>query len=435
MFAKRLLSLLAALSGVLALGAGARAEGPRSELLAVLKARAGSVQTFQAEVKVVTSQDGRDRQRYGKDRLRYLEWARQQQRTKAQLADLEKVAKYFLGPPPPAHTWGYRYYAQRSGELRIERLAFARGAAQPTDARPDVRVYRGDRWLLLGNNQTDLTVLQQHAESPFFEVARGEALFPGFVTRHHKARLSSRSLGIAQVPWGEVLQVFDADSATDLREPLPSGGPARPVLLVSDALVKDMGLRPCRVRLWFDPDQGHMPLRLEYQELEVHSVDGKPYYLTKAVAEWSEPAALPAGLVFPHKAVLSFYDRFAPSGKGDNPDKWPGQSYEVSRQTFTFSKVRVNEPLDPTLFAVKPPPGTNVTDEVSGYAYVVGSAGEELRKTALKAQELVPPPQPVRRGKTVWVVLAVNGLLLGSLALFYLRRWLSTGRKGTCAGL
>ncbi len=391
-------ALGAALSALLLSMSVACADEDATSMLEVLKARAGAAQTFQADVQVTTTAGG-DRPRYAQHLRTLAAWYRKNQPELA-ADNIDQQAKYMTYMPPPQTTF-YRYYAQPGGPLRIEEYGGpSEGGREAFDREPILRIYTGDRWLVftpqsrLGKSTTQHQMMIHtgyQGQIPSFEIARGQA-----VNASHELRqtlsLSARSQAVAQVDWEEFLRLVSPEATTILRQPLPGGGPPLPLLQVGTAAWKDTGLGLCRARVWFDPAHGYMPVRLESQHLQTTGVPGKYSYHPQEVVEWTRPVRLPGGLYVPQQATHRVYVHSYLPADGVDQKNRPAHSYEMAVNHITFSNIRVNEPLSRSLFTVKPPPSTSVRDEVRGYHYVVGSAGEELRKTAFSMFEEVPPP-------------------------------------------
>jgi hypothetical protein len=135
--------------------------------------------------------------------------------------------------------------------------------------------------------------------------------------------------------------------------------------------------------------------------------------------EWSDIVPLDGGVFFPHTCRLKHYRLYAVPET--NERLGIQRAYEHVVRTFTFSNVKINQPLDEQLFVLNPPVGTNVVDEIAGHRYLVGSAGEQLQKTALQLREPAGREPPGPRWGTFTVIGSAGVLVLVLLGVLYAR--------------
>jgi hypothetical protein len=139
------------------------------------------------------------------------------------------------------------------------------------------------------------------------------------------------------------------------------------------------------------------------------------------IVEWSDPVTLSDGSSFARTAVFRLFAHARNVIDGVDWERWSAQAFETDSITVRFTNVKINEPLDASLFTIKPPPGTHVLDQVAREMYITGPAGEHLRKMALQMRDELPPP-----GRSVptwaWYVIAGVAVAVGALAVVIYRR-------------
>ncbi len=393
-------------------------------LFDVLKAQTESVDTFAAQVRF-TDMVGKDVAGFSAAQLELARWIRKHEPN----LPAENLEKSALAPDMPSlPPRFFRYYAQRPGKIRIEDY----GEGENAYARePNLQVFVGDRWqhftpksrLRPGEQTTRMSIIPgDWGGLPGFETARGQALPTAIL--QVGAKLSERAKAMGQVSWSEFFLVASKDR-TVARDAVPGGNKPKPRLELMLPPHAKVGRSLYRVRIWFDPDNGYAPLRLECSNLEPAGGKDNWTYLPDLVAEWSDPVRLSNGTMFPRACVLRTYRPFRQPVEGVmDSEEWPAQNYELRVHRFQFSDIRVNEPLDASLFKIVPPTGTHVVDEVSGHHYFVGSTGEQLKKEAL-AHRAAAMAQTDAAGQTSWwrPALVYGGLaLVAVLAALYIRR-------------
>src|SRR5260370_7722959 len=224
----------------------------------------------------------------------------------------------------------------------------------------------------------------QGTEWSFLEVARGHAV-PSDMTITTALKLSTQAKATAQIPWEEYWELSGRGGTSELSEPLPNGKDALPVLQLVSPNWKDWGYGPVRVRVWFDPKQAYLPVRMTIED-DLPDGQGRHSYYRSRVVEWSKPVTLPNGVVFAAACKIRIFDRQV-QFFGEKQDDFLWKDFEATIWDIQFSEVSFNEALADSHFEFSPPEGTNVIDQVAGYRYSVGSAGAQLGKSAIDFRE------------------------------------------------
>src|SRR5207244_2564694 len=127
------------------------------------------------------------------------------------------------------------------------------------------------------------------------------------------------------------------------------------------------------------------------------------------------------------ECVQRLYQHFPVLGTSGQPG--PNKAFELKLNRYQFTNVRVNTDVSDALFDFKPPPGTNVLDELRGEAYLVGSAGQELERMAVEERAFTAQERTLSRSNKLvfitWVVVCLAVLA----SLFLLRRRLRLRAK------
>jgi hypothetical protein len=162
-------------------------------------------------------------------------------------------------------------------------------------------------------------------------------------------------------------------------------------------------------------------LRLEVETLQYNKPTDARYYLPDYIVEWSDPVTLSDGSSFAGTALFRFFSKADNVVEGVDRERWTIQAFETNSTMVRFTNVKINEPLDASLFTIKPPPDTHVLDQVAREMYITGPAGEHLRKMALQMRDELPPP-----GRSVptwaWYVIAGVAVAVGALGVVICRR-------------
>jgi outer membrane lipoprotein-sorting protein len=396
------------------------------QLIEILKSRAGSVETFQADVRI-TETAGSGNKKLARAQHEFANWLTKNQ-PNLPAKGVEARATQFEKDSPPRVSF-IRYYAQKPGRIRMEDFGEAETEKTAYERAPIIRVCTNDRWkeytpaprtpgslgtMIISVNKSGL---------PEVEVARGQAVprSPFF------KESSERAAALRQVDWDELLRLIDRRASAARQKPLQNESNSLPVLDIATPAASGFALGSQRFQIWFDPTHGSCPIQLLCEHLAPNRRDGKEYYLTDVSVDWSDPIALSDGTWFFQTARLGFHHSFFAyplpgknSGLSDTGNDWPQESYEIVVKTFRFSNIRTNEPLSPTLFDLPAPKNTNVIDEAAGVHSVVGSTGEMIFQEALRWRDVLPPTPRVRP----WfrVPFLATGLALTFVVLLYFYR-------------
>ncbi len=419
---------LAAIPFLLLAGGGCPAKADEaSPLIEVLRSRAGTVRTLQADVAITETFEGPDSPRYLQTLRDRITWyGKQNQPVPPGLASMAKAAE----APVPPRTFYFRYFFQSPGLLRLECF---RQASFAEEARGPVSVFTGERWQSFSpataeekqqGIQHDLLIRGKEGGPEWhIDVALGMGVFTQDLGME-LAKLGPRVEGSGQVPWDVYLGTLPLEAARAGRQPLPGSEVARPFLELNGRPFKDTQCPGRRMRLWFDDTRAYLPLRVESERVAVDKMTGNPFLLPTSIIEWSDPRTLPDGFTVATTATVRWFGTAVPPVEGAPPEKWTQRSFETGKNVFRFSNVRVNEPLDPALFKVDPPVGTHVVDEVAHETYITGSAGRQLRKMALQTREELPPPEQAMGGRAAWwfAAGAVAAILAVGAVLYHRRK-------------
>jgi len=381
---------------LLALPPAARAADEASQLIEVLRSRAGMVRTFQADVTWHEANRGPDCQAFAESIRRRMAWYKKHGRSYP-ASSMELMAKTAENPAPP-ETRYFRYFSQASGLIRrewYERLPPGNRSYDHVD------IFTGERWETFGPTkqpqgkkygyQHDLLVSAKGVEGFQIEIAWGAGVSPDY-SGILKEKRSIVGQVAGYVAWEEYLNSLPLSSAQAGREPLVAGGPALPYLVLNHPPLKGTNQARGRLWVWFDDSRSYLPLRFEQQSLRSNKMTGEYYYLPERIVECSEPITLSDGMVFAQTVVIRDFWTDSPMVEGVPPEKWPTRSYEIQKTTCRFTNVRVNGSLDASLFKAPAPVGTYVVDEIAHETYITGPAGQQLHKMALQSREDFPPP-------------------------------------------
>jgi hypothetical protein len=412
---------------VLSFGVAGRCD--ESVLLAALKSRVNAVESFQADVDYVKS-SGRDRAALAKAYIDRNEWYAVNMPELHNLTTPESAA--VLAKGHPTKTRRLKYYWRAPYELRIEHFSHPVREDAPPLTEPIVIIFTGERWeRLIPRSVTEafLNELTIHAkqlqDGLWLEIARGGGVFQ----KRYLGAMSGKNVykSLDHIQWRDVLPQIATDGVRETSEALPTGGPPKPVLQLSLGYLARIKKPLVRAKVWFEPSQNYLPLRLEMR-VYVESTLPEDRYEALTVADWSDPVRLPGGHWIARKCTIHTFDDFANPIKGVPSSDWPITRYETEVYNYTFSNVVVNQPFDDSLFAMKPPPSTNVVDTVSGQHVIVGSAGEEIRRAALNAREEFPLRTERWWERRIWrVVIGLAIVLATGSAIFW--QWRKTARS------
>ena len=196
------------------------------------------------------------------------------------------------------------------------------------------------------------------------------------------------------LPWWSLAEVTQvATDATDC--PKPASAPA------SHGRGFYLATRPFSNSVWpslnrplvvytvmLDREFERAPVYLQCSSIVPHR-DGDHQYLANATAEWSTPHYSDDGAMVFRECRLGYYSRVpATKASTESLDDVRFATFEVSSQTVTFDNIRVNQPVDTAIFTLHPAAGANVVDVIAAEQYVIGPAGEALKRTAIQARGL-----------------------------------------------
>lgn len=408
----------------------------------ILENRSRAVATFRADIQY-QEQLSEDARRHAKVLMQTAEMIEKKQITlaKGNPEKLKKSAETIMASVGvPGSTSYYRYLADYlGGNIRIEAYQESRSPVpHPFVVEPIIRVYAKGQW------EVFLPASRRHSESskrnqsiqsfdantnpPFGEIARGNAVPLHAILAGYA--VSAQSKALLQVSLQELLQVLDAKSIQEVRKSLPNSDEQLPVLEISSHPFEKTGLRYFRVRIWCDPKSGYLPIRIETETLGDDRIPDSPKYFADHVIEWSQPLKLVGGEVVMTRCQLHEFGTMSVPVEGKSQTEWPLESYQRSTKTYILSNIALNEPMNSKLFNVNTPPGTRVIDEPKGYEFIVGSAGEELKKTALAIRGSVAPARTKSTDWTRMLAIIIGLSLIAILAYALYRTRRLSPRKG-----
>lgn len=398
--------------------------GVAADLVEVLRARAEAVHTFRADVHLSFS-EGAERAAFVKDNLAFTQWGIKKRMISQEEAAVRDTSIRSMLQPDRQADEHYRYSADSSGKMRVE-------LALGTPKKSIVFVYTGSVWRYLVTSGADPAVparapqmglnsrLAELSYGKWLEVARGNAI-PMDTRRAARHGFSETAQAVQQVSWQEIVDHCDPVDIVQTQAASPRGGSQQPMLeLTSRPSAEDVPIGPVRVRVWFDPAKGYCPSHLQVFEAASDEERTAWDYVIAHAVDWSDIATVD-GVTLPLTARVKDYQKFAMPQANDRLGL--EKAYEYSIRTFTFSNVAVNAPLDDSCFIIDPPPGTNVIDDVAGEAYIVGSMGEQLHKTALRERAQRSDDVAWISGKNVAIIVCAVAVVTTCLLVVCARLW------------
>jgi hypothetical protein len=338
---------------------------------------------------------------------KFLRWG--QQKPGFPVAQLEKnIAENEQGSPTIASR--YRYFSKGFDSFRLEDW----GPPEKKRAEPVIYLFRSDRWQTFSSAgehrpvpQLSIYGTHQRFYLPYMEVALANAV-PLDNMLLDNFRLTSRATLIQQLPWLDFLSIADGGLVVERQDLEKRKDVPTRFFEITTPPWKETGLGLFRGRLWLDADHGYMPSRLECYDLEPDRIDKKHSYLLSRVVEWSDPLDLPEGVTVPQTCKIRIYEPYPEVDERRGKD-FLRKAYEIRVWEIRVSRIQINQPLDDSLFEIKAPMGTHVADHAQGYTYVIGSAGEELQKTAIALRDSSGNPIVPRSGlsRTMLLVYAI----------------------------
>ncbi len=441
-------SLLSVVCSVMLVHSVRVASAAPEDLLALLQSRTERFSTLSATLKVVHSL-GPDYGDYARVLLKYAEYRKthwnDSKGAEKQRQTALKMIEVFEREGPRPEWFRLRYVWQAPGRVRMETLfpldpdVDWTSQDLPEDhvkGLPDLWVFVGDEWRKyrrLRGPRNDLrgwvTIENEIGSSMTTEVSAVCLVrpmpTPQILSNHEGTGfdVSERSLRLFAVPWDEWLTLIDPTSAREKRARLPGSTKVLPVLVVETPTFKNWGVGLIRFRIWFDPEQDWEIVAMEAAEAYPNNADSGYEFVPTWGVRWTDYQiidghSLPGAAQLVHYTYLLIPDEHVPE------EKWRRKAFATKQVDFVFEDVRINQPVDESLFELEPPPGAMVYDNRKGYRYVVGDAGEQLKKTAMPYR--TPPTQPPREEfasrRSWWVLVAINAAFL--LAIFaYLWVW------------
>lgn len=394
------------------------------ELQALLKAKAESIRTFRADIKL-TELPGSDRQRYATVLRKRIEWD-QQNRNGPQNKMQEQMIEALEKPLSPRVSY-VRYFAKQPGLIRIEDLGSDESGRAFAGRGSVTEIYSGEKWHRFSarsesgkDGRFNHMVISGNSphETRQIEVARGAAVFVTPFIGNTKP-VSHAAQQLRQVYWDEVFRLYPANEATVIWLSLQGYAEKLPVLQLQGAKLVD-GPGRFRLQLWLNKEKSFHLVRIECQHEEMDKSTGTAYFVPDMVAEWDKLKQFSNGAYFAERCLLRYNWRQSIPTANLAPSQWPGQSFEIGVLQVEFANVRINDELSDKLFQIDTPPSTNVVDEVAGVHYIVGSSGEELHRSALKLSK----DRTDRNGRFWWryLLAAVVIALVAAMVFWFLRQ-------------
>jgi len=363
-------------------------------------------------------------------------WLRTVARDEKRARKLDEMVENFTDPPS-VRQFGRYFRADAPVRVRIavSGTEFTDASGVMTALSPGaefIHVYTGDRWKTFvpsewSNSALPVSSMNIHKEfrlsTELFEVALGTAMLvhPMWTS---SVDLSAEAIALRQVPWSEVTRLLGPVAEADRMPPDPAVPWGTMIELSPPGRHgADAPVMP-HLRIWLDAEHGYCPRRVQLDSSWVHPRTGARYWNPDLVVEWDQIADVPGAGELPMRCAMHRYSQCVSVDEGAPEEQWPMQTCDTSITEFRFSDVRVGDALDDALFDVVAPAGTNVIDEVGNSHYLVGSAGEELRKTALELRRMSsePPDRAMgsaHSGRMLLIYAVVVGVIAALLALYF----------------
>ncbi len=390
----------------------------------LLLARETAVETFRAEVSQVV-RAGADRRRLSQDLQLFARWLKTNMPGKERNTELNAEAMWSSSNMNKEYQ--FRYYSHGGERIRIESYGLLQESPRKDD--PVVHVFTGNKWqeyfplsrMAPTHSFSEMTVHSRKRDSlPQLEVARGCGV-PVNQDLEQMDTLNDAERCLAFIGWSKLLGSI-AKRMEETTDVVPEGSKTLPVLVVTSTEFKNVGMGEYRVRIWFDSTNEFTPVVACCESLEPPNVDVEGFhYLVSRIVEWRDYVRSSSGLLVPGTARIRFFQRFAKPRSGVESINWPSASYEVTVHEFTFSDIATDLELHEELFDISPTEGTNVVDEPAGERYIIGSAGEQLNRSALRLRERIGPSEPKSRWRIASFVLLAT-MIMGALAWRFARR-------------
>jgi len=404
-------------------------------IIEILAARDKSVASISATVEF-TQRPSPDGPRLAKAMHDHARWLRGVARDEKRAKKMEENAELYIDTPTVRR---FGHYFRADGPVRariaVSGTEFTDASGASTTRKPGVEivhVYTGDRWKTYlpsewSGSTLPVNSMNIHKEfrlnDELFEVALGTAMLvhPMWTS---SADLSPEAAALRQVPWSEVTRLLEPVAKPDRMPPDPAV-PWGTMIELSPPGQRsaDAPVMP-HLRIWLDAEHGYCPRRVQLDSSWVHPRTGARYWNPDLVVEWDQIADVPGTGELPMRCAMHHYSQYVSVDEGAPEEQWPMRTCETHITEYRFSDVRVGDALDDALFDVVPPAGTNVIDEVGNSHYLVGSAGEQLQKTALELRKMSSEPRDgamgsARSGRMLLIYAVVVGVIAALLALYF----------------
>ncbi len=389
---------------------------------ALLRSKLQQISTLTCEIEV-SSMPGKDLSRYADDANALAHLFRKEEKPE-HAKTMEALAKTLRdNRGSQATKTRFKCYFQSPRQLRFEEIG-ADGKLL------SYGVYSGSEWIAFVPAEASLekninymqVFTENRASAPFFLVGAGLALPPNNRLYHlvHNKRLED----LGQVPWPDYLSLL-SNSGILLRQKAPTGEWEFELVPRKDDKWAEALYR---VRLWVDSKNGLAPVKAICEDFEPENAKRGAPFLSVQEINWKQPSEpSQGGVQFPIECSIHFRQKLTFPGSAQRSGGPLVKAYEYAVHNIRFLLVNVNEPLDSSLFKVVPPKNTAVTDEVAGKHYIVGSAGDIIKTTALNRSSEFEPV--TGSSKLLYIILIASVVLLLSLLIVYFRKQSLTKRS------
>lgn len=416
-----------------------RARGEEAEtLVQILKARDGAVSSFSADLDV-SERSAPGRQQFVRAKRNLARWWRNVAGDEARARSHEEMADMLDGEVERRARYRY-YFSDMPPRVRTELVSEERPAANGTHRKfaptePTLYIYTSDRWKTFSpaawsrSSQplNELQITNDNRVAPFaFEVARGSAV-PLYAGMGEAFDVSPSAKALAQIRWTELLKwMHPAGQPHASAEESAVWG--RTLVELTPPPPKNLNIPQFRIRVWLDATHGYCLRRFVTEAFRENELTGVSYYIPIIAADWDEVSVLATTGDLPLHCTFHLFTELLMVTANEPFEKWPSRAFELTNVEVRMSNVNVGAGLPDKLFNVSPPVGTNVIDEVRQVHYVVGSAGEELRKTALELRKKYSQPRAHERGgttgalRTIIICTGIGVLALAIVVYFRVRR-------------
>jgi hypothetical protein len=396
-------------------------------LQSVLALRGSEIRTVEADVEVRLLA-GKERDRHRQLWKSYREWL-------VNIGDVKRVEKLDKSGVLNPREWEQDFEPEKMHVLYDSKLGVRVSIPIKNQEAFKDDVYLGvnGKWFNIqeptnNSRPVQVTISKEIGSEPARHVTSalglGMPLFPGVLGN----READNAVFSNIIPWSSLLAVFDkVESITrrgdgELINNLSgftaftrarSYGKDYPNLTAPDGFAEV---------LW--DFEKRVPRKLVYKTVIPYS-DGHVDYVPTGSVEWTDFVSGNGGnFVCVHAVIGIFSQSMNVENYHGGLENVPFVASETWRTDISFRNVRINKGIDETQLSAKLSPGSHVLDSVKGEAYVVGSAGEALRKVAVASRQrgLLSPPKPQRTilQKTA---MAVNLIVFVTAIFVWIGRW------------